>query len=1638
MSSEKKDETNEEIIERVKTTLKENPNSLNLMKKGDYSVHILIEEIKNLCCIKENSLPLPMVKITCLNQIKRTAKPPNDCDGFVFNEHIYFDGIDLSADTLDSSKIIIEAYDYHNFEKQYYFGIQEFDFEYIYSKENHCIKNLWVALANPEAKDITKINGYLKLSINIASTEDEKVELNPDPNYESDFMLPPQIKTVYKQLQISIFRGEEFPDMENSFGDEKKTNRRCTGSVEVKYLGVIKSTHSIKMEKEIIIWNEMIEIPVPEPIVSQKVIFTVKDRDKYVVGSFALNISDIIEKKYEQLSCVNIYGTLKNHDESKAGKMMNNNGEVGSRWKGRVYLKINYKNCEYPVAGVHKLKNEELLENEVKINRKYLWTLHAKLYSVSFLPKETGTYGVKIWVQEKNHDFNAKKASNNKIDWNLYTTISFNTFNQTLEELPDLIIYLTQSDKEICFQRVKLSNFHLSDSTFVIKLFPEPCIGAVKEIFLSGIVKIKLKLVSKLDDPSKCDTSDFKDGDETGGGAVLAGIDSVLSGGSQSSNIQNVDDLEDLLDKNENNDKVPEEPKKSEFKFYRVVACIYMTRYLIAGDSNGLSDPYCRIQINDKIQETSVRNQCVNGIWNETLVFDYISFDFKDESTWPVMLLTVMDKDFGGYDDMLGYSYLWLKDTNYAHNTLNDKLLPKWHQLYLKKSNKAQGQILMSFYIFEEDEEHKDLYKRIKIAPETELYNFEINTLGLRGLKPLSFIKVKKPYISFDLNSINVSATNGENLPPVQSLPSETGPDPNIPSVIKFSIKLPTKEIFIPEFQCNVYDHVLGGLSKRILGIFLIDLKQIIKETKRIYDMEENEAKEVYKELLEKRNKNNLINNNMIENGMSEKDNLNSINDINTSSKQDTNMLGFSNDLSSPLMADSYENNNNMINNTNLLNKFTTFLCHNPSDLNVIYKGIIDNNLIEKEKNNSEYFVIKPSFTQYSLPKRLKNKVQENQKMNENGQSDSMQELDTKKVHEKEKDENENLVENLKSVPNPDLYFPIGYNKNDNPLKLKEKNKKENLLGEVTIDDDEKEGLIKKTEKKITNNKKHYRRIYRKELEKVKELSSGAPFIKCTLMRNKYEDSLSSLTSLYEGIKDENNKIIKEFKPKKKEQQSTKLRAGRKKIDNLSMKYIENEEELRISKGKTFDLDKDYGYFKGLIRIAEKNEYDKHKEFINNMANNFGGKLPEELSFLNAFDDFCKSVLVKKSVIVRIYVLELNNLERKDTFSESDPYIKILIGDKLLVDEKKKYIKNTKNCKWYQYYDLLIELPGSSKLRLQVLDHDQLFSDDLIGETSIDIEDRYFDNRWQSLENKPIEVRKLYHPDYEKSQGEVIMWVEMFEKNADSIKIEPWNIEPEPISTLQMRLIIYETYEMENMDVEDTSDIYVTAYINPKEKFQTDIHYRCSNGQASFNWRMLIPVELPRNNFDLTLQVFDSDLFSKDDYICGARLNLAQIINDVNVLDIPLKLSSDYVSALPEERKNALSSNIQFVGKDEDEEGVKFWVMMRKNDDEKDEKEKKKSRVLCSLEILPEWYSEMHPVGKGREEPNMNPYLPPPVGRIKFTLNPFKMLNQLTGPKFRKKCYKIVCLICLTVYLLFAIPYIVYFISGEIFNPFNY
>ena len=57
----------------------------------------------------------------------------------------------------------------------------------------------------------------------------------------------------------------------------------------------------------------------------------------------------------------------------------------------------------------------------------------------------------------------------------------------------------------------------------------------------------------------------------------------------------------------------------------------------------------------------------------------------------------------------------------------------------------------------------------------------------------------------------------------------------------------------------------------------------------------------------------------------------------------------------------------------------------------------------------------------------------------------------------------------------------------------------------------------------------------------------------------------------------------------------------------------------------TFDT-RNYGYFKGLIRISEKSEYDKHKTYIKNIQNKFKGVLPLDLTFLTAIDDLGKEI----------------------------------------------------------------------------------------------------------------------------------------------------------------------------------------------------------------------------------------------------------------------------------------------------------------------------------------------------------------------------------------------------------------------------
>ena len=62
-------------------------------------------------------------------------------------------------------------------------------------------------------------------------------------------------------------------------------------------------------------------------------------------------------------------------------------------------------------------------------------------------------------------------------------------------------------------------------------------------------------------------------------------------------------------------------------------------------------------------------------------------------------------------------------------------------------------------------------------------------------------------------------------------------------------------------------------------------------------------------------------------------------------------------------------------------------------------------------------------------------------------------------------------------------------------------------------------------------------------------------------------------------------------------------------------------------------------------------------------------------------------------------------------------------------------------------------------------------------------------------------------------------------------------------------------------------------------------------------------------------------------------------------------------------------------------------------------------KLKLQIDLLPKKEAELNPVGEAQSEPNVNPFLPKPFGRIEFSLNPLKMLNQLIGPALRRKLY---------------------------------
>ncbi|XP_069675359.1 otoferlin-like [Periplaneta americana] len=94
-------------------------------------------------------------------------------------------------------------------------------------------------------------------------------------------------------------------------------------------------------------------------------------------------------------------------------------------------------------------------------------------------------------------------------------------------------------------------------------------------------------------------------------------------------------------------------------------------------------------------------------------------------------------------------------------------------------------------------------------------------------------------------------------------------------------------------------------------------------------------------------------------------------------------------------------------------------------------------------------------------------------------------------------------------------------------------------------------------------------------------------------------------------------------------------------------------------------------------------------------------------------------------IVVRIYVISGIGLHSKDISGKSDPYILIKIGSRTISD-RENYIPRQLNPVFGRYFEMEAMLPIEHMLTIRVMDYDVASSDDLIGETKIDLEDRFY------------------------------------------------------------------------------------------------------------------------------------------------------------------------------------------------------------------------------------------------------------------------------------------------------------------------
>uniref|UniRef100_A0A4X1T139 C2 domain-containing protein n=1 Tax=Sus scrofa TaxID=9823 RepID=A0A4X1T139_PIG len=221
--------------------------------------------------------------------------------------------------------------------------------------------------------------------------------------------------------------------------------------------------------------------------------------------------------------------------------------------------------------------------------------------------------------------------------------------------------------------------------------------------------------------------------------------------------------------------------------------------------------------------------------------------------------------------------------------------------------------------------------------------------------------------------------------------------------------------------------------------------------------------------------------------------------------------------------------------------------------------------------------------------------------------------------------------------------------------------------------------------------------------------------------------------------KERNSKEKKGSAETKPDEVVVNIDSPKKKKDKMPKKKLKEDEipNLAVLKIYDGDLESEFNNFEDWVKTFEllrgKSVEDDHGLDGDRVIGKFKGsfciyKSPEASSMEDSGPLRVQQGIPANHpvpVLIRVYIVAAFNLSPADADGKSDPYIVIKLG-KTEIKDRDKYIPKQLNPVFGRSFEIQATFPKESLLSVLIYDHDMIGTDDLIGETRIDLENRFY------------------------------------------------------------------------------------------------------------------------------------------------------------------------------------------------------------------------------------------------------------------------------------------------------------------------